>query len=220
MTSLVKLIDVVKSYRVANSETLVLNHISLEISKTEFVGIMGRSGSGKSTLLNLIGFLDKQFDGEYFFEGKNIHEFSDDALSKLRNQNVGFVFQNFSLIENQTIAQNVALPLSYAGKIDYTKVKESLSLVELSGFENRSVRLLSGGQRQRVAIARAIINSPKFIIAVEPTGSLASKTSRNIMQLLKKLNQAGTTIILVTHDKNLINYCDRSIRLEDGEVID
>lgn len=220
MSTLIKLTDVIKSYQVENSEFPVLNHISLEISKTEFVGIMGRSGSGKSTLLNLIGFLDKQFEGRYLFEGKNIHEFSDDALSKIRNENVGFVFQNFCLIENQTIAQNIALPLSYAGKIDYTKVKESLSLVGLSGFEDRSVRLLSGGQRQRVAIARAIVNSPKFIIADEPTGALDSKTSHNIMQLFTKLNQAGTAVILVTHDENLINYCDRSIRLEDGEVVE
>ncbi|WP_430602768.1 hypothetical protein IGJ02_000068 [Enterococcus sp. DIV0724b] len=220
MTTLIKLTDIVKSYRDSHSESPVLNHISLEIKNTEFIGIMGRSGSGKSTLLNLIGFLDKQFDGQYLFEGENIHGLSDDSLSKIRNQNVGFVFQNFNLIENQTIIQNVSMPMSYAGKIDYTKVKKSLSQVGLAGFEDRSVRLLSGGQRQRVAIARAIVNSPKFIIADEPTGALDSKTSNNIMQLFKELNQAGTTIILVTHDESLISYCNRCIRLEDGEVIE
>lgn len=219
MTSLIKLTDIVKSYQVANTDNLILNHVSLEISKKEFVGIMGKSGSGKSTLINLIGFLDKQFAGEYLYKGENILMFSDDALSKIRNQNVGFVFQNFSLIENQTVSQNVALPLIYTGKIDNKKVKESLSKVGLSGFENRSVKLLSGGQRQRVAIARAIVNSPEFIIADEPTGSLDSKNSKSIMNLFRELNQTGTAIILVTHDESFRIYCDRIIHLEDGEVI-
>lgn len=218
MTTLIKLTDIVKYYQDSNSP--VLNHISLEIKKNEFVGIMGRSGSGKSTLLNLIGFLDKQFDGQYFFEGENINKFSDDDLSKIRNKNVGFVFQNFSLIENQTTAQNVSLPMCYAGKIDPIKIKKSLSKVGLADFKDQSVRLLSGGQRQRVAIARAIINSPKFIIADEPTGALDSKTSDSIMQLFRELNKDGTTIVLVTHDESLVNYCDRCIRIEDGEVVE
>lgn len=220
MHTLIKLTNIVKSYQISNSTVTILNKISLQINEKEFVGIMGKSGSGKSTLLNLIGFLDKQFEGEYIFEGKNILEFSDDELSKIRNQNVGFVFQNFSLIENQTIAQNVSLPLVYAGKKDDKKVKKCLELVGLSDFKDQSVRLLSGGQRQRVAIARAIVNSPKFIIADEPTGSLDSKTSDSIMKIFKELNQKGTAIIMVTHDNSLLKYCDRSIFIEDGEVIE
>ncbi|GHU37105.1 ABC transporter ATP-binding protein [Bacilli bacterium] len=220
---LIHLENITKTYALARQEFTVLNDISLTIAAGDFVGIMGRSGSGKSTLVNLIGFLDKKFKGTYYFEGKLVEQYTDDDLSKIRNENVGFVFQNFGLIEKMTVGQNVELPLVYAGVSHQEKTRlvlESLKKVGLADFVNQSVKLLSGGQRQRVAIARAIVNSPKFIIADEPTGALDSKTSLEIMQLFMDLNQnSGVTIILVTHDANLMSYCNREIRVSDGEVV-
>ena len=167
--------------------------------------------------------MDKKFKGTYYFEDKLVEQYTDDDLSKIRNENVGFVFQNFGLIENMTVGQNVELPLLYAGISNQEKtrlVAESLEKVGLADFVGQSVKLLSGGQRQRVAIARAIVNSPKFIIADEPTGALDSKTSVDIMQLFTDLNTtSGVTIILVTHDPNLMAHCNREIRVSDGEVV-
>ncbi|WP_332383973.1 ABC transporter ATP-binding protein [Lactococcus laudensis] len=220
---LICLENITKTYELAKQEVTVLNDVSLNIFEGDFVGIMGRSGSGKSTLVNLIGFLDKKFKGTYYFEDKLVEQYTDDDLSKIRNENVGFVFQNFGLIENMTVGQNVELPLLYAGISNKEKtrlVAESLEKVGLADFVGQSVKLLSGGQRQRVAIARAIVNSPKFIIADEPTGALDSKTSVDIMQLFTDLNTtSGVTIILVTHDPNLMAHCNREIRVSDGEVV-
>ena len=208
---LIRLENITKTYELAKQEVTVLNDVSLNIFEGDFVGIMGRSGSGKSTLVNLIGFLDKKFKGTYYFEDKLVEQYTDDDLSKIRNENVGFVFQNFEL------------PLLYAGISNQEKtrlVAESLEKVGLADFVGQSVKLLSGGQRQRVAIARAIVNSPKFIIADEPTGALDSKTSVDIMQLFTDLNTtSGVTIILVTHDPNLMAHCNREIRVSDGEVV-
>lgn len=219
---LIRLEHVTKTYSLSKEICQVLTDISLQICEGDFVGIMGRSGSGKSTLVNLIGFLDKQFTGNYYFKDKLVEDYSDDELSKIRNENVGFVFQNFGLIENMTVGQNVELPLRYAGgsrQVNQQRVLYSLEKVGLSDFENQSVKLLSGGQRQRVSIARAIVNTPKFIIADEPTGALDSKTSLAIMALFTMLNQTGVTIILVTHDASLMTYCNREIKVSDGEVV-
>lgn len=219
---LIALDHVTKFYEVAGEKNAVLKNVSLVISEGDFVGIMGRSGSGKSTLVNLIGFLDKQFSGDYYFEDKLIGEYTDDDLSKIRNEYVGFVFQNFGLIETMTVAQNVELPLLYSGIHSLIKsklVSESLKQVGLENFSNQSVKLLSGGQRQRVAIARAIVNHPKFIIADEPTGALDSKTSLEIMQLFMSLNKKGVTIILVTHDLSLMTFCTHEFKVSDGEVL-
>lgn len=220
---LITLDDVTKSYVLGKQRVTILKNVSLSIAEGDFVGIMGRSGSGKSTLVNLIGFLDRQFSGEYYFEEKLVDQYTDDELSKIRNEHVGFVFQNFGLIEAMTVTENVELPLLYAGIANQTKtqlVLESLRRVGLEGLEKQSVKLLSGGQRQRVAIARAIVNQPKFIIADEPTGALDSKTSLEIMQLFRDLNiNHGVTIVLVTHDVNLMSYCNREIKVSDGEVL-
>lgn len=220
---LITLDDVTKSYVLGKQRVTILKNVSLSIAEGDFVGIMGRSGSGKSTLVNLIGFLDRQFSGEYYFEEKLVDQYTDDELSKIRNEHVGFVFQNFGLIEAMTVTENVELPLLYAGIANQTKtqlVLESLRRVGLEGLEKQSVKLLSGGQRQRVAIARAIVNQPKFIIADEPTGALDSKTSLEIMKLFRDLNiNHGVTIILVTHDVNLMTYCSREIKVPDGEVL-
>ncbi|OJG71488.1 ABC transporter ATP-binding protein [Enterococcus quebecensis] len=185
---------------------------------------MGPSGSGKSTLINLIGFIDKKFEGKYLFEGKEITDFSDKELSAIRNKSVGFVFQNFSLIENNTVFENIELPLLYNGSV-YTNTKERvhdvLEKVGLADKGNKYPKQLSGGQQQRIAIARAIVNSPRFIIADEPTGALDSNTSEDIMQLFQDLNrQEGVTIILVTHNPEMVSYCDRLIRVKDGVIVE
>lgn len=220
---MIRLEHVTKAFTINNAPFVVLKDLNFSVKAGEFIGILGRSGSGKSTLLNLIGFLDTNFDGNYYFEDKLVSDYNDDELSNVRNQNVGFVFQNFSLIENMTVRQNITVPLMYSGlsaKKSKGMVEEALSRVGLSDFIDQSVRLLSGGQRQRVAIARAIVNRPSFIIADEPTGALDSHTSREIMDLFQDLNRLGTTVILVTHDESLKSYCGRVIHLLDGEIVE
>lgn len=221
---MIKLEQINKYYALEEEKLHVLKNINFEIKEKEFVAVMGPSGSGKSTLINLIGFIDKKFEGTYLFEGKEITDFSDKELSAIRNQSVGFVFQNFSLIENNTVFENVELPLLYNGSA-YTdtkkRVQEVLAKVGLADKGNKYPKQLSGGQQQRVAIARSIVNSPSFIIADEPTGALDSKTSEDIMQLFQDLNkQEGVTIILVTHNPEMISYCDRLIRVKDGAIVE
>ncbi|OTN90326.1 ABC transporter ATP-binding protein [Enterococcus sp. 7E2_DIV0204] len=221
---MIKLEQINKYYALEEEKLHVLKNINFEIKEKEFVAVMGPSGSGKSTLINLIGFIDKKFEGTYLFEGKEITDFSDKELSAIRNQSVGFVFQNFSLIENNTVFENVELPLLYNGSA-YTdtkkRVQEVLAKVGLADKGNKYPKQLSGGQQQRVAIARSIVNSPSFIIADEPTGALDSKTSEDIMQLFQDLNkQEGVTIILVTHNPEMISYCDRLIRVKDGVIVE
>ncbi|WP_348923068.1 ABC transporter ATP-binding protein [Enterococcus rotai] len=221
---MIKLEQVNKYYSLEEEQLHVLKNINFEIKEKEFVAVMGPSGSGKSTLINLIGFIDKKFEGTYLFEGKEITDFSDKELSAIRNQSVGFVFQNFSLIENNTVFENIELPLLYNGSA-YTdtkkRVQEVLEKVGLADKGNKYPKQLSGGQQQRVAIARSIVNSPRFIIADEPTGALDSKTSEDIMQLFQDLNkQEGVTIILVTHNPEMVSYCDRLIRVKDGAIVE
>ncbi|ALS38153.1 putative ABC transport system ATP-binding protein [Enterococcus rotai] len=221
---MIKLEQINKYYALEEEKLHVLKNINFEIKEKEFVAVMGPSGSGKSTLINLIGFIDKKFEGTYLFEGKEITDFSDKELSAIRNQSVGFVFQNFSLIENNTVFENVELPLLYNGSA-YTdtkkRVQEVLAKVGLADKGNKYPKQLSGGQQQRVAIARSIVNSPRFIIADEPTGALDSKTSEDIMQLFQDLNkQEGVTIILVTHNPEMVSYCDRLIRVKDGAIVE
>ncbi|EOI00364.1 ABC transporter ATP-binding protein [Enterococcus moraviensis ATCC BAA-383] len=221
---MIKLEQINKFYSLEEEKLHVLKDINFEIKEKEFVAVMGPSGSGKSTLINLIGFIDKKFDGQYLFEGKEITDFSDKELSAIRNKSVGFVFQNFSLIENNTVFENVELPLLYNGSaytITKARVQEVLGKVGLADKGNKYPKQLSGGQQQRVAIARAIVNSPRFIIADEPTGALDSKTSEDIMQLFQDLNKdEGVTIILVTHNPEMVSYCDRLIRVKDGAIVE
>ncbi|MGG5340868.1 ABC transporter ATP-binding protein [Enterococcus sp. AZ192] len=221
---MIKLEHINKYYSLEEEQLHVLKDINFEINEKEFVAVMGPSGSGKSTLINLIGFIDKKFEGKYLFEGKEITDFSDKDLSAIRNRSVGFVFQNFSLIENNTVFENIELPLLYNGSAyENTKerVQEVLEKVGLPDKGNKYPKQLSGGQQQRVAIARAIVNSPKFIIADEPTGALDSKTSEDIMQLFQELNRKeGATIILVTHNPEMVFYCNRLIRVKDGMILE
>ena len=221
---MISLVNVNKYYKNDEESLHVLKNINLAIAPGEMIAIMGPSGSGKSTLINLLGFIDKQFEGQYLFEGKALLTSSDEILSKIRNQTVGFVFQNFSLIENNTVFENVELPLLYNGyKFHQTeeKVRAVLKKVGLSDKADKHLKQLSGGQQQRVAIARALINQPKFLIADEPTGALDSHTSEEIMKLFVDLNtQDQVTIILVTHNPDMVPYCSRLISIRDGEIIE
>lgn len=215
----------VNKYYINEEESLhVLKDIQLCVKKGEMIAIMGPSGSGKSTLINLLGFIDRKFEGEYLFEGKSLINTADDILSKIRNQTVGFIFQNFSLIESNTVYENVELPLLYNG-ISPFKTKEKvfsvLERVGLKGKEYKYPKQLSGGQQQRVAIARALINNPKFIIADEPTGALDTHTSEEIMQLFTTFNKEdNVTLIMVTHNPEVVPYCHRLIKIRDGAIIE
>lgn len=213
-----------KYYQSEEESLQVLKDINLRIESGEMIAIMGPSGSGKSTLINLLGFIDKSFEGEYLFEGESFITWSDDALSKIRNQTVGFVFQNFSLIENNTVYENVELPLLYNGYSFHQTKQKVLAALEMVGLTDKATKYpkqLSGGQQQRVAIARAVINEPKFIIADEPTGALDTHTSEEIMKLFVQLNQEKkSTIILVTHDPEMIPYCTRLIQIRDGAIME
>ena len=200
----------------------ILKDIDIHIDEGEFIAIMGPSGSGKSTLINILGFIDRGYEGDYLFNGDNYKKASDNRLATIRNLTVGFVFQNFKLIQNNTILENVSIPLIYNGmssKDRKAKVLKGLEDVGLHQKEDLLPNKLSGGQQQRVAIARAIINEPKFVIADEPTGALDSKTSKDIMDLFVSLNkEKGTTMIMVTHDREVANKADRIIHILDGRV--
>lgn len=220
---MIKLTNINKYYRQGDHRFHVLHDINLTVDQGEFVAIIGESGSGKSTLINIIGFLDDDFTGTYFYEGQPIHNYTRKQFSRLRNQNVGFVFQNFKLIREATVAENVALPLLYAGnrrrKIS-DRVTAVLDQVGLHGYEDQLPQNMSGGQQQRVSIARAIIGYPHFLIADEPTGALDTETSQEIMDLFKRLNQdEGTTIIMVTHDPHVAAQCERVVKIIDGRVV-
>jgi putative ABC transport system ATP-binding protein len=220
---MIKLSSINKKYVTGQTEISVLKNINLQIEKGEFVGITGPSGSGKSTLLNLIGFIDQSFEGSYQFNHKRIEKYTDNELSRIRNESVGFIFQNFRLIENKSVLENIELPLIYGGESrrkTQAKVEMILDKVGLKDKIEMKPKELSGGQQQRVAIARAMINQPDFIIADEPTGALDSQTSIEIMNIFKTLNNEGVTIILVTHELEMVRYCSRLIQFLDGEIID
>ncbi|MBM6615804.1 ABC transporter ATP-binding protein [Desemzia sp. RIT804] len=217
---MIKLEKIGKAYKADREWIPVLKNVELEVNQGDFLAIMGPSGSGKSTLLNLIGFVDRNYDGNYFLEGNIVTSKNDADLSKLRNQRVGFVFQQFNLIETLTIEENVELPLLYDGW-NYRQTKDKVTeLLEKLGIGDKGKKMpkqLSGGQQQRAAIARAIINDPDFILADEPTGALDTHTSRDIMNIFKQLNEEeGVTIILVTHDPKTVEYCNRVVRMQDG----
>lgn len=219
---MIELRKINRHFKNGNESNHILKDIDIHIDEGEFIAIMGPSGSGKSTLINILGFIDRGYEGEYLFNNENYQKSSDNKLAEIRNHTVGFVFQNFKLIQNNTILENVSIPLIYNGlsnKARKSKVLDGLHDVGLKGKENLLSNKLSGGQQQRVAIARAIINDPKFIIADEPTGALDSKTSQDIMELFVKLNkEQNTTIIMVTHDREVAEKADRIIHILDGRV--
>ncbi|MCD8851250.1 ABC transporter ATP-binding protein [Staphylococcus xylosus] len=217
---MIELVDINRHFKNGDEENHILKDINININEGEFIAIMGPSGSGKSTLINILGFIDRGYEGDYLFNGENYKKTSDNQLSDIRNKTVGFVFQNFKLIQNNTILENVSIPLVYAGlgsQERKQRVVDTLHDVGLYDKENLVPNKLSGGQQQRVAIARAIINKPKFIIADEPTGALDSKTSKDIMELFMKLNKEyNTTMIMVTHDRKVADKADRIIHILDG----
>lgn len=219
---MIELQNISRSFKNGMEKTKVLKGIDLRISEGEFISIMGPSGSGKSTLINILGFVDRGYGGEYRFQGENYQKISDNKLAYIRNKTVGFIFQNFKLIQNNTIFENIEVPLIYSDKTkkERKKLIENILIdVGLEGKEKQLPNNLSGGQQQRVAIARAIVNNPKFIIADEPTGALDSQTSKEIMELFLRLNsQLNTTIILVTHDKEVAKKTERTINIIDGKI--
>lgn len=222
--AMIRLEHVNKYYGQGATRFHVLHDINLQVAAGELMAIIGESGSGKSTLINIIGFLDDDFEGNYFYNDQAIHDYTRADFAKLRNQHVGFVFQNFKLIRDISIAENVILPLLYAG-VGRRQAKKTaarvLSRVGLGGYDDKLSTELSGGQQQRVSIARAIIANPDFLIADEPTGALDTKTSQEIMDLFKQLNQTQhTTIIMVTHDPRVAEQCERVVKIIDGRIVD
>jgi putative ABC transport system ATP-binding protein len=214
--------DLQKLYTTEEVETTALNNVTTEIKAGEFVAIMGPSGCGKSTLLNILGLLDNPSGGEYHFVGHEVSNYSERQRATLRKENIGFVFQSFNLIDELTVYENVELPLLYLG-VPATDRKDrvgaALEHMQIPHRKNHFPQQLSGGQQQRVAVARAVIGNPKLILADEPTGNLDSANGSEVMQLLTGLNEAGTTIVMVTHDQAQAGYAHRTINLFDGRIV-
>jgi putative ABC transport system ATP-binding protein len=222
--SILKLNKITKTFNIKNDKIEALKDISLEIEPGDFIAIVGTSGSGKTTLLNILGLLDQKTSGDYWIKDIKIEDLSEKKIAKLRNENFGFILQNYALINDYSVYDNIKIPLEYRRK-KYTKTvidrKIRLIAEELNINEklNQSAKNLSGGQKQRVAIARALINNAKVILADEPTGSLDKKHTEEILEIFKNLNDAGKTIVLITHDEKVASVCKKIIRIEDGEIL-
>ena len=219
----IQLHGIKKIYHIGGEELAALNGITTNIYKGEFAALMGPSGSGKSTLMNILGCLDRPTEGSYKLDGEEVAGLDDDALARTRNKKIGFVFQNFNLLSRISALENVALPLIYAGVGHRERMERAMHFLEAVGLKDRADHLpneLSGGQRQRVAIARALVNDPHIIMADEPTGNLDPARSLEIMMLLERINELGTTVLVVTHEKNLVNrFSKRVVAIENGRVI-
>jgi putative ABC transport system ATP-binding protein len=218
---MIRLESITRSFLLGKESVHVLNGISLTIQQGEFVAIMGPSGSGKSTMMNIIGCLDKPTEGAYYLSGENVSHYNDRDLAGVRNQSIGFVFQQFHLLPRLSALKNVELPMIYAGiekKERQARAQEALIKVGLTDRMHHLPNSLSGGQKQRVAIARAIVNKPKLILADEPTGALDTKTSKDIMEQFRELNLEGVTVIVVTHESEVAAYTNRTIMVRDGMI--
>jgi putative ABC transport system ATP-binding protein len=218
---LIRTEDLWKIYEMGIEKVNALRSVSLEVEMGEYVAIMGPSGSGKSTLMNLIGCLDTPSRGNYYLNDKLVSQMNDDELARIRNKEIGFVFQTFNLLARATAAHNVELPLVYNGtesEIRKRKAREALKMVDLEDRATHKPNELSGGERQRVAIARALVNSPSLILADEPTGNLDTNTGKDIMKILEKLHHQGNTIIIVTHEHDIATYADRILYIRDGAI--
>jgi len=219
--SLIETVDLWKTYQMGTEEVHALRGVSMQIESGEYVAIMGPSGSGKSTLMNLIGCLDTPSKGSYLLNGKQVSQMNDDELARIRNEEIGFVFQTFNLLPRATALHNVELPLIYAGvsaKTRAERANQALDKVELGDRKTHRPNQLSGGQRQRVAIARALVNNPSILLADEPTGNLDSKTGVEIMSLFERLHEGGNTIIIVTHEADVAAHAHRVVHIRDGQV--
>ncbi len=220
---MIKLLNLNKSFFMGDEEIKAIDNVNFEVKKGEYVSIIGPSGSGKSTLMNILGLLDVPDSGEYILDGVNTKDLTDGELAKLRNKKIGFVFQNFNLLSKLTAWENVQVPLIYQGISSKESKKiafEYLEKVGLKGRENHLPKQLSGGQQQRVAIARALCCKPEIILADEPTGALDSKTGVEIIEMFKKLNEEGQTIILITHDNGIAQKAKKIVRISDGKLYD
>jgi putative ABC transport system ATP-binding protein len=218
---LIRTEDLWKIYEVGTEQVNALRGVSLKIYQGEYVAIMGPSGSGKSTLMNLIGCLDAPSKGDYYLNEKLVSQLNDDELARIRNKEIGFVFQTFNLLPRATSLHNVELPLIYNGTesdVRKQKAKEALRMVDLEDRATHKPNELSGGERQRVAIARALVNNPSLILADEPTGNLDTNTGREIMKIFERLHQQGNTIIIITHEHDIATYADRIIYIRDGGI--
>ena len=219
---MIKLHDLTKAYRTSDVETTALNDVNLAVDAGEFIAIMGPSGCGKSTLLNVLGMLDSPDSGSYEFAGENVAGYSETQLADIRKQNIGFIFQSFNLVDELSVAENVMLPLLYqkvAPKERDDRVQKVLERVGIAHRADHRPQQLSGGQQQRVAVARAVISNPKLILADEPTGNLDSTNGEEVLELLNQLNDEGTTIIMVTHDKSHADHASRVVNMLDGRIL-
>lgn len=219
--NVIELKDIVKSYQMGDTTVYALNHVTVNFEQGKFTSIVGPSGSGKSTMMNILGCLDRPTSGEYYLEGKNIANYTDDELARTRNRRIGFVFQSFNLLSRLTAVENVALPLIYAGvnlEERTKRAEQALTNVGLGSRMYHKPNEMSGGQRQRVAIARALINNPAIIMADEPTGNLDTKSTLEIIDIFEKLNQEGKTVIMVTHEPELAAMTQRILVMRDGRL--
>lgn len=222
MAEVIRIVDIVKSYIMGDSVVHALDHVNVQIGEGEFTSIMGPSGSGKSTMMNILGCLDRPTSGHYFLRGRDIAGYNDDELAHTRNAEIGFVFQNFNLLPKLTAQVNVALPLVYAGINEEERMVRAARALEAVGLGNRldhKPNEMSGGQRQRVAIARALVNNPAIIMADEPTGNLDTKSSYEIMDIFKAMNDEGKTIVMVTHEPDIAQQTKRILVMRDGKLV-
>lgn len=222
MAEVIRLVDIIKSYIMGDSVVHALDHVNVQIGEGEFTSIMGPSGSGKSTMMNILGCLDRPTSGHYFLRGRDIAGYNDDELAHTRNAEIGFVFQNFNLLPKLTAQVNVALPLVYAGINEEERMVRAARALESVGLGNRldhKPNEMSGGQRQRVAIARALVNNPAIIMADEPTGNLDTKSSYEIMDIFKAMNDEGKTIVMVTHEPDIAQQTKRILVMRDGKLV-